>query len=45
MQIGFTSFSFSQIKNLEKIIIIARDSGIDFIRKKDVAKIKAKVGK
>ena len=45
MQIGFTSTSFRQIKSFEKIVDIARGSGVYCIRKKDVAKIKAKVGK
>ena len=31
MQIGFTSTSFRQIKSLEKIVDIARDSGVDCI--------------
>ena len=31
MQIGFTSTSFRQIKSLEKIVNIARDSGVDCI--------------
>ena len=31
MQIGFTSTSFRQIKSLEKIVAIARDTGVDCI--------------
>lgn len=38
MQIGFTSASFRQIKNLAKIVRIDQDSGVDCIHKKRCCK-------